>query len=376
MRQTAIPFVFMRGGTSRGPYFRRSDLPDDEETLSRVLVAVTGSGHHLNIDGIGGGNPVTTKVAMLSPSEDPWADIDYFFAQVSVDGKTVDYGPTCGNILVGVGPAAIEMGLVSAADALQAVRIRAVNTGARVSASVMTEQGSVVYDGRTRIDGVPGTASPVALEFLDTVGGTTGAFLPTGSLQDRIEGIDVTCMDVAMPMIIARAESFGLSGHESVSDLNENGEFFARMESVRIRAGEAMGMKDTADSVMPKFGLLAPSRRGGTVAARYFMPWTTHPAMAVTGAQCLSACVLTPGTVADGLATRPDRSPAIITLEHASGSLDVTVDFERANDGFRLNSSGVVRTTRLLARGEVMVPGSVWCRGAGDGFETKRARTV
>ncbi len=363
MKQTAIPFVFMRGGTSRGPYFRRSDLPDDRETLSRVLVAVTGSGHHLNIDGVGGGNPVTTKVAMLSPSEDSWADIDYFFAQVSVEGESVDYGPTCGNILAGVGPAAIEMGLVSATDAPQVVRIRSVNTGARVSASVMTEAGSVVYEGKTRIDGVPGTASPVALEFLDTVGGTTGSFLPTGNLRDRIEGIDVTCMDVAMPMVIARAESFGLSGHESVTDLDEDREFFARMESVRIRAGGAMGIENVADSVMPKFGLLAPSRRGGTVAARYFMPWTMHPAMAVTGAQCLSACVLTPGTVSDGMATRPEGSPAIVTLEHASGSLDVTVDFDRTGGGFRLNSSGLVRTARLVACGEVMVPGSVWRGG-------------
>ncbi len=367
MRQTAIPFVFMRGGTSRGPYFRRSDLPDEEETLSRVLVAVTGSGHHLNIDGIGGGNPVTTKVAMLSLSDDPWADIDYFFAQVSVDGETVDYGPTCGNILVGVGPAAIEMGLVSAVDGPQVVRIRAVNTGARVSATVITEEASVVYDGQTRIDGVPGTASPVALEFLDTVGGTTGSLLPTGRPRDRFEGIDVTCMDVAMPMVIARAESFGLSGHENVVDLEEDREFFARMESVRILAGEAMGLRNVAGSVMPKFGLLAPSRLGGTVAARYFMPWTTHPAMAVTGAQCLSACVLTPGTVADGLAIRPDESPAIIILEHASGSLNVTVDFERTDEGLRLNSSGLVRTARLLARGEVMVPGSVWGRGQGRG---------
>ena len=360
MTQAAIPFVFMRGGTSRGPYFRRSDLPEDTDTLSKVLVAVTGSGHHLNIDGIGGGNAVTTKVAMLSPSNDPWADVDYFFAQVSVDTREVDYGPTCGNILAGVGPAAIELGLVAVTDAEQMVRIRAVNSGARVSATVATHEGSVVYEGETRIDGVPGTASPIRLEFQDTVGGATGALLPTGNFRDSFDGIDVTCMDVAMPMAIARAESFGLSGYEGVDELNDNREFFSRMEAVRIQAGEAMGMGDVSSSVMPKFGLLASPRDGGTVAARYFMPWATHPAMAVTGAQCLAACVLSPGTVADGLATVPKDSPATIVLEHASGSVEVTVDFERTTEGMTLKSSGLIRTARLLARGEVMVPASLW----------------
>ncbi|GAB5449320.1 4-oxalomesaconate tautomerase [Gymnodinialimonas sp.] len=360
MTLRAIPFLFMRGGTSRGPYFNRADLPEDLETLAEVLLAVVGAGHPLNIDGIGGGNAVTNKVAMLSASDDDWANIDYFFAQVSVEDRAVDFKPTCGNILSGVGPAALEMGLVPVTGAETQVKVHAVNTGARVVSTVQTPEGAVNYAGDAAIDGVPGTAAPVALQFMDTVGGATGAFLPTGNLQDTFDGIEVTCMDVAMPMVIARAEAFGLSGYESAAALNENTGFFARMEAVRILAGTAMGIADVANSVTPKFGLLAPAKDGGTVAARYFMPWKAHPTMAVTGAQCLASCVLTPGTVAEGLADRSNDRPARIVLEHASGQIDVLVDYTLTADGIDLTSAGLVRTTRLLARGEVMVPREIW----------------
>ncbi len=360
MTQTAIPFWFLRGGTSRGPYFKRSDLPEDREALAEVLVAAIGSGHPLNIDGIGGGNAVTTKVAMLSASEDDWADIDYFFAQVSVEDRSVDFKPTCGNILTGVGPAAIEMGLVRATDPQTQINIRAVNTGARVVATVQTPGCAVDYAGDAAIDGVPGTAAPISLQFMDTIGGATGALFPSGHRQDMIDGIAVTCMDVAMPMVIARAEAFGLTGYESAEALNENTDFFARMEAVRIKAGEAMGIADVAQSVTPKFGLLAPAKDGGTVATRYFMPWKTHPTMAVTGAQCLAACVLTPGSVADGMTATDMAAPARIILEHASGQIEVSVDFSRSDGDITLKSAGLVRTARLLARGEVMVPQSIW----------------
>jgi len=360
MTQTAIPFHFMRGGTSRGPYLNRADLPEDRDTLANVLIAMVGSGHPLNIDGIGGGNAVTTKVAMLSKSDDHWADIDYFFAQVSVEDASVDFKPTCGNILSGVGPAAIEMGLIEAHGAETIVKIRAVNTGARVIAAVQTPNGAVTYVGDAAIDGVPGTAAPVSLQFMDTIGGATGAFLPTGNLIDTFNGVEVTCMDVAMPMVIAKASAFGLSGYESAEALNDNTDFFAAMEAVRIQAGEAMGITDVASSVTPKFGLLAAAKDGGTIATRYFMPWKTHPTMAVTGAQCLASCVLTPGTVADGMAVRSNARPAKVTLEHASGQIDVLVDYDVTGDGIVLRSAGLVRTARLLARGEAMIPASVW----------------
>ena len=359
MSQTGIPFLFMRGGTSRGPYFRREDLPEDLETLAEVLIAAVGSGHPLNIDGIGGGAAVTTKVAMLSKSDDDWADVDYFFAQVSVEDRLVDFKPTCGNILSGVGPAAIEMGLVIPQGDETEIRIRAVNTGASVVARVQTPGGQLTYEGGAEIAGVPGIAAPIALNFMGVVGSSTGAFLPTGNLRDTIDGIEVTCMDVAMPIAIARASDFGLTGHESAAELDANKGFFARMEAIRLQAGVLMGMGDVTKSVTPKFGLLAPARNGGTIATRYFMPWNTHPSMAVTGSQCLASCALTPGTVAEGMLERPTQSPANVVLEHASGTIEVLVDFN-ADDGFALNSAGLLRTARKLADGHIYVPSRIW----------------
>ena len=359
MTQHPIPYVFMRGGTSRGPYFNRADPPEDLDHLAEVLLAVIGSGHKLNIDGIGGGAAVTTKVAMLSRSTDNWADVDYFFAQVSVEDRLVDFKPTCGNILSGVGPAALEMGLVEPLGDVTEIKINAVNTGAQVVAKVQTPGGKLDYTGQAEIAGVPGTSAPVALNFMGVVGSSTGAFLPTGNLTDVIGGIEVTCMDVAMPLVIARASDFGLTGYESAEELDANRDFFARMEAIRIEAGAAMGMGDVSKSVTPKFGLLAPAKNGGTIATRYFMPWNTHPTMAVTGAQCLASCALTPGTVSDGLLDRPSTGPAEVILEHASGNIDVLVDFSN-EDGFNLKSAGLVRTARKLADGHVYVPADVW----------------
>ncbi len=303
---------------------------------------------------------MTTKVAMLSKSEEDWADVDYFFAQVSVEDRLVDFKPTCGNILVGVGPAAIEMGLVEATDTETIIKIRAVNTGARVIAKVRTLESEVVYDGNTSIDGVPGTSAPIELQFMDIAGGATGAMFPTGNRIDDIDGIQISCMDVAMPMAIARAQDFGLTGAETAAELDENKDFFARMEPIRIKAGEMMGLGDVSKSVMPKFGLVAPPRDGGAALTRYFMPWNCHPSLAVTGSQCLSACLLCPGTVAEGILPAPNSNPVTLFLEHPMGKLEVSVEFTRDGDEFEVISAGLTRTARKIASGEVFVPRSIW----------------
>lgn len=361
MSQTAIPFLFMRGGTSRGPYLNRAHLPQDRDQLASVLVAMLGSGHPLNIDGIGGGATVTTKVAMLSRSGDDWADVDYFFAQVSVEDGQVDFKPTCGNILVGVGPAALEMGLVAPKGDATEVRIRAVNTGAKVAAVVQTPGGGpVAYDGAAAIDGVPGTAAPIDLQFMETVGGATGALFPTGARIDEIDGVAVSCMDVAMPMVIARAGAFGLTGAETPAELEANAAFMARMEAIRIAAGAKMGMGDVSGSVTPKFGLIAPAQDGGAALVRYFTPKSCHPILAVTGSQCIAACLLCPGTVGEGLYPAPNAAPAAMALEHPMGKLFVTVDFERDGPDIAIRSAGLVRTARKLAEGSVFVPAEIW----------------
>lgn len=356
MNQIALPVLFFRGGTSRGPFFKLSDLPEGRHLIAQVLSAVIGSGHPLNIDGIGGGAAVTTKVAMLSKSDKPDVDIDYLFAQVSVEGGHVDFGPTCGNMLSGVGPAALEMGLVKASGEQTSIRIRAVNTNATIEAVIQTPGGFVTYSGTSKIDGVPGMSAPVLLNFMDVVGSSTGKFLPTGNLRDVIDGVEVTCMDVAIPVVIARASDFGLTGYESPEELDQNRSFYTRMESIRLAAGRLMGLGDVTASVTPKFVLIAPATDGGTIAARYFMPWSCHPTMAVTGAQCVASCALTAGSIADGVALCHQSSPAAIEIEHPSGRIAVTLSFDGSGHELRVISAGLLRTARLLVRGEVYIP--------------------
>ncbi|MEM8751143.1 MAG: 4-oxalomesaconate tautomerase [Pseudomonadota bacterium] len=360
MRQRDIPCILMRGGTSRAPYFNQADLPQDREALAQVLIAAMGAGSPLQVDGIGGGQPTTSKVAMLLPSDDDWADVDYFFAQVHAEKAEVDFAPSCGNILAGVGPAALEMGLVASAGDSTPVRIRNTNTGAYIEAIVQTPGGDVSYDGDARIDGVPGTAAPVILNFMNVVGSKTGALFPTGNAVDTIDGIDVTCIDVAMPMVIARAADFGITGYESREELDENKALFEAFEPIRIKAGALMGLGDVAQSVVPKFGLLAAPQQGGAIAARYFMPWRCHPSFAVTGSICTGSCLLAPGTVAEGLFASPNENPAPIRIEHPSGAIDVVFDYKIGDDGFELKSAGLLRTARKLFSGHVCVPGDVW----------------
>ena len=349
----------MRGGTSRGAYFERACLPQAESELSEKLIKIMGAGHPLNIDGIGGGASVTTKVAMLSRSEnrgtDDKTDIDYLFAQVAVEECVVDYAPTCGNILVGVAPAAIETGLVEASEGETSVSIRAINTGARVRAVVRTPDKKVCYDGSYAIDGVRGTAAPISLEFTDIVGSKTSGLLPTGYAQETIEGIPATCMDVAVPMVIARAESFGLTGQESSDALDKRKDFLTRMQAVRREGGKRMGLGEVRDSVIPKFALVSCAEGGGDIAARYFVPWKCHPTMAATGAQCLAACLLTRGTVAEGLLKREyGGGIALINIEHPSGIFGLEVRFSCEGEwNFLLRSTKLIRTARKIAEGHV-----------------------
>lgn len=356
--QTEIPFLLMRGGTSRGLYLRAEDLPSDRATLSRVLRAALGSGDPLNIDGLGGGASVTTKVAILSRGE---GCIDFFFAQVDPLREEVDYKPSCFNILSGVGPAALELGLWPAQADQTRVPIHALNTGARVEATFQTPEGRVTYDGAQAIDGVPGTAAPVTLSFRGIAGSSCGAMLPTGRAHEVINGVEVTLLDVAMPMMIARAADLGLAGGESAAEVDANAPLLARLEAMRLEAGRRMmAGADVSASVTPKVGLISAPVAGGALRARYLTPWACHPSMAVSGGQCLSACAVLPGSVAEGLAVLPEASPARMQIEHPMGLLPVLLDFTREGDGVTINGAGILRTARLLARGVVMVPKRVW----------------
>jgi 4-oxalomesaconate tautomerase len=370
--QTRIPCVIMRGGTSRGPFFLASDLPSDPCERDAVLLAVMGSPHEYQVDGIGGANPLTSKVAIISASRHADADVDYLFAQVLINERVVDTKPNCGNMLVAVGPFAIEAGLVPARHPETTVRIHNVNTQTLVESIVRTPDGKVAYEGDAAIDGVPGTAAPVKLNFRSAIGSVTGKLLPTGRPLDVIDGVEVSCVDVAMPMVLMAAEQLGKSGHETAAELDADRELFARMEAIRRKAGVLMGMGDVSRLVVPKVGLLARPRHGGTIASRYFVPYACHKAHAVTGTVCVASACALPGTVASRLVSLPPAPQGVIQLEHPSGMIAIDLDAELAGEQPVMRRAALIRTARRLFEGHVCVPGQVW-PGAGVAARRKTA---
>ncbi|WP_421682745.1 4-oxalomesaconate tautomerase [Stutzerimonas urumqiensis] len=359
MRQTRIPCLQMRGGTSKGAYFLASDLPDDPALRDAVLLAVMGSPDPRQIDGIGGADSLTSKVAIVRRSERDDADVDYLFAQVVVSEPRVDYGQNCGNILAGVGPFAIERGLVPVAGAETPVRIFMENTGQIAVAKVPTSDDAVRYEGDVAIDGVPGTAAPLVIEFEDVAGSSCGALLPTGNARDRFDGIEVTCIDNGMPVILLRAEDLGISGFETPDELNGNAELKARLESIRLQAGPRMNLGDVSQRTVPKMCLIAPPRNGGALTTRTFIPHRCHASIGVFGAVSAASACLVAGSVTADLAAVGEGERRRLSVEHPTGEFTV----ELRLDGRELAGCGLVRTARLLFDGFVCIPGAVWLGG-------------
>jgi 4-oxalomesaconate tautomerase len=354
--QRKIPCVLMRGGTSRGPYFLASDLPEDVQRRDQVLLKVMGSPHPLQVDGLGGANTLTSKVAIVSRSKQPGADVDYLFAQVSVSDAFVDTKPNCGNMLAGVGPFAIEAGLVNPGGRETTVRIYNVNTETLIEAVIQTPGGSVEYDGDTRIDGVSEAAAPIKLTFLDAYGSVTGKLLPTGEVADRIQGVDVSCVDMAMPVAIMPAEAFGKTGGETAEALDADREMVKKIESIRLEAGRRMGLGDVSRLVVPKPVLVSAPSGGNGVRSRYFTPHACHKAHAVTGALAVgTACVL-PGSVAGRYVRPADFRGGVIRIEHPAGAIEVDLEV----DGGNVKRAALVRTARRIFEGSVLVPESLF----------------
>ncbi|MCI0913368.1 4-oxalomesaconate tautomerase [Pseudomonas putida] len=350
-----IPCVLMRGGTSKGPFFHAWDLPANVVERDELLINLMGSGHELEIDGIGGGSPQTSKVAIISPSLHADADVDYLFVQVMVAQRRVDTAPNCGNMLCAVGPFAIEQGLVKGNDGKTLVRIRNLNTHTFVNSLVETPGGIVRYEGRTAIDGVPGTAAPVHLTFLDAVGSKTGKLFPTGQAKDVIDGIPVTCIDMAMPMMIVDAAQMGVTGSETPAQLDANTHLLQRLEALRLKAGKAMGLGDVSNMVIPKPVLISAPRYDGTLQVRYFMPHNCHRALAITGSIGLATACVSPGTVVMDMLGDAAQALTEVRLEHPSGGIDVALS-RGGPDGQTIQAS-VVRTARRLFSGFVYAPG-------------------
>jgi 4-oxalomesaconate tautomerase len=345
-----IPCIWMRGGTSKGAYFLASDLPGDVAARDAVLLSVMGSPDPRQIDGIGGADPLTSKVAVLSPSSRKDADVDYLFLQVFVDQAVVTDAQACGNILAGVGPAAIERGLVSASGDLTEVRIHMLNTGEVAVAKVQTPGGKVTYKGEAMIDGVPGGHAPIPLMFTNIAGSMTGGgvMLPTGNAVDVIDGVECTLIDNGMPCVILRASDLGATGHETREEMEANDPLKARLEAIRLQAGPLMNLGDVTDKSVPKMTLISAPSEGGSLSTRSFIPHRCHASIGVFAAVTVASACLIKGSAAADLAVLPGDGR--FSIEHPSGAAEVLIE---TDDTGRIIAAGTLRTARKLFEGMV-----------------------
>lgn len=338
--------MIMRGGTSKGAYFIESELPADEAERDMFLMRVMGTPDPRQIDGIGGAHPLTSKVAVVSSSDDPDVDVSYLFLQLGVDEALVTDRQNCGNLLAGVGPFALERGLIHVPDGQAVVGIRMRNTDGIAVARFQVRDAMPVYAGYKAISGVPGTAGEIAIDFLDIAGGTAGSLLPTGNPVDVIDGVEATLVDNGMPVVVMRADTLGVSGYENCAELEANEWLRSRLEEIRLTAGELMNLGDVSATTIPKLTMVAPPRHGGSVSTRTFIPHRCHDAIGVLGAVSVATACLLPGSPAHGVS---ELSPPTVTLEHPTGSFDAVVEL----DGDEVLRAGIIRTARKLMDGTV-----------------------
>lgn len=343
-----IPCLWMRGGTSKGAYFLASDLPTDRAAIDDLMLRIMGSPDAHQIDGIGGADPLTSKVAILSPPSRSDADVDYLFLQVYVDQALVSDAQGCGNILAGVGPAAIERGLAAARDGETPVRIHMLNTGEIATARVATPGGRVSYAGEAQIDGVPGSHAAVPLMFENIAGSMCGALLPTGNVVDVIDDVPCTLIDNGMPCVILLASDLDRTGLESREEMDGDTDLKAKLEAIRLKAGPMMGLGDVREKTVPKMTLVSPPTRGGTVSTRSFIPHRCHATIGVFAAVSVATACTLPGSPAASVAVLPDGD--VFAVEHPGGAAEVLL--ERDAEG-RVAAVGTLRTARKLFDGRV-----------------------
>lgn len=360
MGNRGIDCMLFRGGTSKGAYFLAGDLPQDPAARDRVLLCVMGSPDPRQVDGIGGAHPLTSKAAIVSKSADKNCDIDFLFCQVGIEKAMVDTTPNCGNILAGVAPFAIERGLVEAKRGITSVKVRTINTGTVAELLIETPDGAVNYEGSARIDGVPGTAAPIVINFLDAEGSVCGVLLPSGNAKDNVAGIEVTLIDNGMPCVVLRAADVGRTGYEQRDQLDKDIEVKKRLEEIRIAAGRLMNLGDVANKVVPKMILIAAPRQGGHVSTRSFIPHECHASIGVFAAvTAATACVL-PGSVAQGIAIVPEGRDKSISVEHPTGEFTVNLTVGGTAERPVVERAGLLRTARKLFEGKTFARESAW----------------
>jgi len=358
--QTAIPFMQFRGGSSKGLYFLASDLPEDEDLRNKVLLSIIGGADPRQIDGLGGAHPLTSKIAVVNRSVRDDTDVDYLFVQAVIGEDRVDVTPNCGNILAGVGPFAIEAGLVKAQADETHIRIYMVNSSNRCELLVKTPAGEVEYQGDARIDGVPGTAAPVVCNYMNLAGSACGALLPTGNRIDVVDGIEVSCIDNGMPVVLLRASDFNISGYESCDEMNNNNELKRRLESIRLQLGPLMNLGDVRDKVVPKMSIIAAPVAGGHICTRTFIPRVCHSSIGVLGAVSVATACIMPGSVVEGIAIIPPGKQKRLSVEHPSGEFSVRLDIGGTAESPEVLTAGLLRTARLLSKGVTYIPADIW----------------
>lgn len=341
--------MLMRGGTSKGPFFLARDLPVDVEARNQILLRIMGSPDARQIDGLGGAHPLTSKVAIVSPSERADVDVDYLFLQVTPETGAISVAQNCGNMLAAVGPFAIERGLVIADIGQTVVRVHMVNSDAYAELVVQTPDGSVTYEGEAKIDGVPGSHAPVLQRYFGSAGAQCGALLPTGHAMDRINGIDCTLIDNGMPSVLIRSQDLGLSGDENPEVLEANEALKTRLEAIRLQAGVMMNLGNVTDKTIPKMCLIAPPKNGGIISTRTFIPHRVHQSVGVLGAASTAAGCMLPEGVGAGMAMFADINPCQIDVEHPTGALTVELEW----DGGTIVRTALLRTARKIMDGEV-----------------------
>ena len=342
--------MWMRGGTSKGGYFLAEDLPADVAARDRFLLEIMGSPDKRQIDGMGGADPLTSKIAVVKRSTRPGIDVDYLFLQVFVDQAIVTDAQNCGNILAGVGPFAIERGLVAAQDGQTRVSIFMENTDQVAVATVMTPGGKVSYVGDAHLDGVPGTASPIPVVFKDTAGSSCGALLPTGKVVDVIDGVEVTCIDNGMPVVILRAADVGITGDETRDALDANAALKAKLESIRLQAGPMMNLGDVKEKTVPKMTMVSAPKAGGVVSTRTFIPHRCHASIGVLGAVSVATACALPGSPAAQLAHLPAGARKVMPIEHPIGESTIIVELDAKGS---VETAAVLLTARKLFDGVV-----------------------
>lgn len=351
MDYSSIPYMQIRGGSSKGIYFKKEDLPSDTKLRDEIILSIVGRDAR-QIDGLGGANPLTSKVAIVNKSSSNDCDVDFLFIQVVVGENRVDSSPNCGNILAGVGAFAIENKLVEVTNDETTIRVNMINSNNICELVMQTPKGKLTYEGDAKIDGVPGTSAPIICNYLDVAGSVCGSLFPTGNKKDVIDGVNVTCIDNGMPVVLISADELNISGYESCDVLSNNEVLRKKLEEIRLKAGPMMNLGDVTKRVVPKMSIVSPSKTGRDINTRTFIPHNCHAAIGVLGAVSVASACLYDECVTSKVSNIKKTPIVSINVEHPSGEFLVKLSCEKMNDELIIKKAGVLRTARLLSKGE------------------------